>query len=555
MLTALELSNLIDKINSLIDGKEYYVSKIYPILDDTFLFKLHHAFENDIFLVVSSIGIWITRYMFKDSKPSYFFSSLNRLTRCKLLNIKQFNNDRIARFKFLDKVDNEDVIFYLFVELFGNGNIILCDSNMRIIATLKKNRRLKIGAKYTVDIDHRIDPLKIEYEDLYPLLDADDIEEWFVSNIALPNSIIKMVIGDANLDKVRDKRELDRLYSSLIKVRDEFLRGKRSLLVDDTNNYLEAIDRKFSSIIVDRLEKEVDDSKRDELIRIINRKEAKRLELIRRAKEIRGLADRFASNNINDDDIKQVIALGIDNKGSVYSIASKLYDRAKGLERGIKKIEESIKKSKDELAKIKETTIKIDEKRDREWFERYRWFITSDNLLAVGGRDASSNDVLLNKYAKNDDLVFHADIYGSPFFILKEAKVKSINEVAIATASFSRAWREGFNSLDVFYVKKEQLKKTNKKGAYVVSGKRNYLKNIELKLGIGIIKYEGKKYLISAPVDIFDKCIVIKPGYDDRYKAAKEIRDRLSELDKEFIDSISIDDIIKILPSGNLSII
>ncbi|RMF32228.1 MAG: hypothetical protein D6752_00575, partial [Candidatus Nitrosothermus koennekii] len=137
----------------------------------------------------------------------------------------------------------------------------------------------------------------------------------------------------------------------------------------------------------------------------------------------------------------------------------------------------------------------------------------------------------------------------------KEAKVKSINEVAIATASFSRAWREGFNSIDVFYVRKEQLKKTNKKGAYAVSGKRNYLKNIELKLGIGIIKYEGKKYLISAPVDIFDKCIVIKPGYDDRYKAAKEIRDRLSELDKEFIDNISIDDIIKILPSGNLSII
>ncbi|RMF31128.1 MAG: hypothetical protein D6752_02795, partial [Candidatus Nitrosothermus koennekii] len=357
MLTALELSNLIEKINSLIDGKEYYVSKIYPILDDTFLFKLHHAFENDIFLVVSSIGIWITRYMFKGNKQSYFFSSLNRLTRCKLLNIKQFNNDRIVRLKFLDKVDNEDVVFYLFVELFGNGNIILCDSNMRIIATLKKNRRLKIGAKYTVDIDHRIDPLNIEYEDLYPLLDADDMEEWLVSNIALPNSIIKMVIEDANLDKVRDKRELDRLYSSLIKVRDEFLEGKRSLLVDDTNNYLEAIDRKFSSIIVDRLEKEVDNSKRDELIRIINRKEAKRLELIRRAKEIRGLANRFASNNINDDDIKQVIALGIDNKGSVYSIASKLYDRAKGLERGIKKIEDSIKKSKDELAKIKETTI------------------------------------------------------------------------------------------------------------------------------------------------------------------------------------------------------
>ncbi len=35
--------------------------------------------------------------------------------------------------------------------------------------------------------------------------------------------------------------------------------------------------------------------------------------------------------------------------------------------------------------------IVIKQQDNREWYERYRWFITSEGLLAFGGRDASSN--------------------------------------------------------------------------------------------------------------------------------------------------------------------
>lgn len=550
MLTALELTNLINKVNALINGKEYYISKIYPILHDAYLFKLHHAFEDDILLMVSSIGVWRTRYMLKSSKPSYFLTSLNRLVRCKLLGIKQFNNDRIIRMKFLDKMGDEDIVFYLMIELFSN-NMFLCDSNMRIISMLKHKNRLKVGDKYTTAIDERIDPMMIEREDLYPLLDVDDIEEWFASNIALPNSIVRLILDDAKIDKCKEEGDLDKLYNSLIKIRDDIVEGRRSLIVDD-DHYLEAIDRKFSSILLERIEREDRDESREELMRKINAKEMKKMELVRKAKEIRELADRFASNNISEEDLKQVIALKIKDKGSVYAIASKLYDRAKGLERGIKKIDLSTKKSKEELTKLNVNKIRVEKKRDREWFERYRWFITSDDILAVGGRDASSNDTLLKRYAKENDLVFHADIHGSPFFILKDEKENSIKEVAIATASFSRAWREGLNAIDVYYVKKEQLRKSNKKGAFAISGKRNYIKNVELRLGVGIIEYNNKKYLVAAPVNIFDRCIVIKPDGKD---TVRELRERLMNVDKEFVESISIDDIMRILPSGNIRII
>jgi predicted ribosome quality control (RQC) complex YloA/Tae2 family protein len=413
---------------------------------------------------------------------------------------------------------------------------------------LKHKHRLKVGDKYTT-IEHRLDPMKIEREDLYPLLNTDDIEEWFATNIALPNNILRLILDDAKIKECKDEKDVDQLYNSLIKIRDDIREGRRSLIVDD-ERYLEAIDRKFSSIILERLEKEDNEDQREELMKRINAKEMKKLELIRRAKEIRKLADRFASNNADEEDLKQVIALKIKDKGSVYSIASRLYDRAKGLERGIKKIDLSIKKSREELTN---KVNKVKEKKDREWFERYRWFVTSDNILAVGGRDASSNDILLKRYAKEDDLIFHADIHGSPFFVLKDAKEDSIREVSIATASFSRAWREGLNVIDVYYVKKAQLRKSNKKGAFAISGKRNYIKNVELKLGVGVIEYNNKKYLIVAPINIFDKCIVIKPDNDKT--SIKELRDRLMYIDKEFIESISIDDIIRILPSGNIRII
>src|SRR4029077_7497743 len=77
----------------------------------------------------------------------------------------------------------------------------------------------------------------------------------------------------------------------------------------------------------------------------------------------------------------------------------------------------------------------------REWYERYRWFITSDGHLAIGGRDASSNSSVIRKHLEKDDKVFHAEIVGSPFFILKNSSddtISSITETALATVCFSR---------------------------------------------------------------------------------------------------------------------
>ena len=148
--------------------------------------------------------------------------------------------------------------------------------------------------------------------------------------------------------------------------------------------------------------------------------------------------------------------------------------------------------------------------KSKEWYEKFRWFISSDGFLVVAGKDAVSNEVLVKKYAEPDDVVFHADITGAPFVVVKtegkEAGEQVLREAGEFAAAFSRAWREGFGSAEVYWVKPEQLSKSGPSGEYVphgafaVSGKRNWMRNVPLKLAIGVVA-NGEVRFVGGPVE------------------------------------------------------
>ena len=83
------------------------------------------------------------------------------------------------------------------------------------------------------------------------------------------------------------------------------------------------------------------------------------------------------------------------------------------------KLQEQIDKIKKQKNKKPLSTVKV--LINKEWYEKYRWFFTSDNLLAIGGKDASSNSVIIRRHLTENDYVFHAEVNGSPFFILQNA--------------------------------------------------------------------------------------------------------------------------------------
>lgn len=250
--------------------------------------------------------------------------------------------------------------------------------------------------------------------------------------------------------------------------------------------------------------------------------------------------------------------LDIDITKSIEENASTYYDRAKKLKSKIDGINTIIEKTTIDLKKI-ETKIEkeniVQEKKEplkKKWYENFRWFYTSKHNLAVGGRDATSNEILIKKHMDKTDTVFHTDMAGSPFFLLKAEKPDPIEleEVAITTASFSRAWRMGLTTLDVFYVKPEQVSKTAKsgefmqKGSFMIIGKTNY---IHPKIGIVIGMFEGR-IMAGAHTAVqknCDKTIIITQGKMKTSEAAKKIRKKIGG---------ELDDIIRCIPAGGVTL-
>ncbi len=128
-------------------------------------------------------------------------------------------------------------------------------------------------------------------------------------------------------------------------------------------------------------------------------------------------------------------------------------------------------------------------------YEKYKWFITSDNALVVGGKNAEQNEELVKKLIKDNPkyVVMHTRDHGSPFSIILENNPteKSLGEAAIFTGCFSRAWRDGKKKtiVDIFLLEQMAKNKGMKTGTFGVIGLIDR-KNVELVLHL--IKQRGR---------------------------------------------------------------
>lgn len=196
--------------------------------------------------------------------------------------------------------------------------------------------------------------------------------------------------------------------------------------------------------------------------------------------------------------------------------------------RKLSEIEKKTRKAEEQKTskpkEVLEELVKRKVKR-KEWYEKFRWFITSDGFLVVAGKDSVSNEVLVKKYAEPEDPVFHAEVAGSPFVVIKtEGKTiseQALHEAGEFAASFSRAWREGAGSADVYWVEPNQLTKSGPSGEYVphgafaVKGKRNWMRNVTLKLSIGVIEGNEMQLVGGALAAVMAKTknyVTIVPG-------------------------------------------
>src|SRR3989339_690379 len=109
-----------------------------------------------------------------------------------------------------------------------------------------------------------------------------------------------------------------------------------------------------------------------------------------------------------------MIKIGLDLGKTIDENAAFYFEKSKKAKKKSEGAKEALEKSR---AKLKELELKLEKEkkekqnareeaeekakksRERKWFEKFRWFFSSEGFLCVGGRDATTNEVLIKKHA------------------------------------------------------------------------------------------------------------------------------------------------------------
>ena len=628
-LAGIELRYLITEMNKQV--KDYYVSNIYGVSRNSLLFKLHHPDKPDLLIMFSTFGLWITSVKINQMEENRLVKRLrNDLLRSKITEIKQLGSERIVYVTF----SGFDQEFILVGEFFGDGNIILCNKEMKILSLLHsidvRHRKLGVGLNYVPPPSSGLNILEVTKENIEEIkTTSTPIVRWIGRTLGLPGKYTEEIIRMTNLDPDRlgntlSDKETDDIFKATKDLIDKVVTGNHdSYIIRDVKNadvipialagiegknavkvasFMEGLDSLFSENLLEHGKSSQSTTANQKIVELEHKLEEqnKAILLVKERSgsissvakalleitstgitsiidpKIQPMLEKYNSNiaresgvfliNINGEKIK------LDPNSSIQAIASILFNESKKQMRATDTINLEKKKTEKSLdlvkkqASIAQDSIVFAVQKKKEWFERYRWFITSDGRLAIGGRDASSNSAVIRKHLNKNDRVFHAEIVGSPFFLLRESTdedISSVKEVSQATVCFSRAWRAGIYGLNAYWVTPDQIKTAAPsgqfiaKGSFVIEGSKNFVQVSTLQLAVGLYeKDESYLLMCGPPAPIKKHCIyyvIIEPSGVDMTEIAKKVKLEFMKFKEkeEIVKAISMDDFTRVLPAGD----
>ena len=628
-LAGIELRYLVNQISEQVQG--YYISNIYGITKDSILFKLHHTEKSDLFMMISTSGVWLTKVKIDQMEPNRLLKRLRSdLLRLKLKKIEQIGAERIAYFTF----EGFGKEFVLVGEFFGDGNILLCNNEMKILALQHsievRHRKLSVGLEYAQPPENNLDIFNLTESNFDDLKNTDLIAaKWFGRTLGLPKKYVESVFEITNIDPKKignllTKEEIIKIYETTKKIISDIVTGNHEPIIvenekievlpvklgklegkiTNVSTFIEGLDTVFTKNIVDKgksiqtsgSDKKIKDletqiSEQEKAIQTVKEKSKKITNVANSlyemvSKGIISIKDDLAQEILATNNAKLVIEKGvtiiiiedekikINTNSPLQSIASVLFNQAKKQSGAINSIQTIKEKTEKKLKKFQSQTqserdlVVVSEIRKKNWYERYRWFMTTDGFLTIGGRDAASNSAVIRKHLDKNDKIFHGDIFGSPFFILKDAvnaPDTTMNEIAAATVCFSRAWREGLYGVSAYWVHPDQVKKSAPsgeflpKGSFTIEGQRNFIKSETLKLAVGIIRLEDEDYVLTCgppePIKKNSICYaIIEPNGLEMAEAAKKIRLEFLKIFEDITRKINIDEFVRALPPGKSQI-
>ena len=272
---------------------------------------------------------------------------------------------------------------------------------------------------------------------------------------------------------------------------------------------------------------------------------------------------------------KTDVSLGLarrpqDEAAKYFKAGKKAKEKMKGLRKAMEETSARLKTVAGDREQI-QVSVGLRKRRERAWYEKFRWFVSSEGFLVLGGRDATTNELLIKKHTAPSDIVLHADAHGAPFVVIKtDGKIPSdqtILEASQLAVSNSRMWTQKASSGDAFWVRPEQVSKKAPsgeyltRGAFMIAGKRNYVKGVELRLAIGMQVNEDDVEIIGGPPSAVRTHtaahIEIVPGATARHNLSKKL---MSELSKKLkieskLKSLGADRVLEFLPPGPSDIV
>uniref|UniRef100_A0A672J5J9 Ribosome quality control complex subunit NEMF n=1 Tax=Salarias fasciatus TaxID=181472 RepID=A0A672J5J9_SALFA len=189
---------------------------------------------------------------------------------------------------------------------------------------------------------------------------------------------------------------------------------------------------------------------------------------------------------------------------SAYANAKKYYDSKRTAEKKEQKTIEAADKAMKSAEKKTQQTLKevqtvttIQKARKVYWFEKFLWFISSENYLVIAGRDQQQNEMIVKRYLRAGDIYVHADLHGATSCVIKNPSgdpipPRTLTEAGTMAICYSAAWDAKIVT-SAWWVHHHQVSKTAPTGEYLttgsfmIRGKKNFLPPSYLIMGFGFL--------------------------------------------------------------------
>ncbi|XP_032044715.1 nuclear export mediator factor NEMF [Aythya fuligula] len=194
----------------------------------------------------------------------------------------------------------------------------------------------------------------------------------------------------------------------------------------------------------------------------------------------------------------------VDLSLSAYANAKKYYDHKrhaakktqKTVEAAEKAFKSAEKKTKQTLKEV-QTVTTIQKARKVYWFEKFLWFVSSENYLVIAGRDQQQNEIIVKRYLKPGDIYVHADLHGATSCVIKNPTgepipPRTLTEAGTMALCYSAAW-DARVVTSAWWVSHNQVSKTAPTGEYLttgsfmIRGKKNFLPPSYLMMGFSFL--------------------------------------------------------------------